>query len=128
MSTDDLAFLVPGAAPADAARWIQRHGPRVVLRTDGGRVVTVHAGDDVRTVPVPPVRVVDTVGAGDTFGGAFLACVVHDGRARADLAVDRGADGLLGAVRFAVRAAGIVCERTGADPPRLVDIGGWSSP
>ena len=125
VSTDDLAFLVPGAAPVDAVRWIQGREPRVVLLTDGGRAVTVHAGGDVRTVSVPRVRVVDTVGAGDTFGGAFLACLVHDGRSRAGLAFDRDVEGLLRAVRFAVRAAGIVCERTGADPPRLADIGGW---
>lgn len=128
VSTDDLAFLVPGAAAADAVRWIQGHGSMVVLLTDGGRAVAVHAGGVVHAVPVPPVRVVDTVGAGDTFGGAFLACLVHDGRARADFAVERDVEGLLRAVRFAVRAAGMVCGRTGADPPRLADVGGWPTP
>ena len=64
----------------------------------------------------------DTVGAGDTFGGAFLACLVHEGI---------GPDGLgdaasvLRAVRFAVRASAFVCGRAGANPPTLAELGGW---
>ena len=73
-------------------------------------------------VPAPPVRVVDTVGAGDTFGGAFLACLVHEGVTRATVADEAAA---LRAARFAVRASAIVCERAGADPPTLDDLGGW---
>ena len=35
VSTDDLAFLVPGADPLAAARWIASLGVRAVLVTDG---------------------------------------------------------------------------------------------
>jgi fructokinase len=93
-----------------------------VLVTDGSRPVHVLAGHAVEPVPAPPVTVVDTVGAGDTFGGAFLACLVHEGIGPDGLG-DTGA--ILRAARFAVRASAHVCARPGADPPTLAELGGW---
>ena len=90
--------------------------------TDGSRPVRALVGDAIELVPAPPVAVVDTVGAGDTFGGAFLACLVHEGigpRGLDDVAA------ILRAVRFAVRASAFVCGRAGADPPTLAELGGW---
>lgn len=122
VSADDLDFLRPGVPTDDAVAWVASLGPRVVLLTDGARSVSVHAGRTVRSVSVPRVRVVDTVGAGDTFGGALLACLVHEGRTRPDLADEPS---LLRATEFAVRASGMACERPGADPPTLAELGGW---
>jgi fructokinase len=121
-SSEDLAFLRPGATAADAVAWISSLGARVILVTDGARPVTAHVNGAVHRVPAPPVRVVDTVGAGDTFGGAFLACLVHAGVTRATLA-DEAA--VLRATRFAVRASAFVCGHAGANPPGLDDLGGW---
>ena len=123
-SVEDLAFLFPGASARDAATRVMGLGARVVIVTDGGRPVTVHVGGGTHEVPVPAVRVADTVGAGDTFGGAFLALLVHEGRARRDLA---GPSVAVRAAGFAVRASAMVCEREGADPPTLADLGGWPS-
>ena len=121
-SSEDLAFLRPGATAGEAVAWIGSLGARVILVTDGGRPVAVHVNGVVHAVPPPAVRVVDTVGAGDTFGGAFLACLVHEGVTRARVA-DEAA--VLRATRFAVRASAFVCERAGADPPTLDQLGGW---
>jgi fructokinase len=123
-STEDLQFLRPGAAADEAVAWIGSLGARVILVTDGGRPVSVHLAGTVHAVPAPEVRVVDTVGAGDTFGGAFLACLVHEGVTRATVA-DEAA--VLRATRFAVRASAFVCQRAGADPPTLAQLGGWPS-
>ena len=121
VSADDLAFLRPDlSAAAEAVAWIAAQGPRVVLLTEGSLAVTVHVAGSSHLVPVPAIRVVDTVGAGDSFGGAFLACIVHDGRTREDLA---DVEAVLRATRFAVRAAAIVCQRPGADPPTLAELG-----
>ena len=70
---------------------------------------------------MPRIEVVDTVGAGDTFGGAALACLVHDGVTRATL----DAEAAIRAARFGVRAAAIACTRAGANPPTLAELGGW---
>jgi len=121
-SSEDLEFLCPGESADAAVAWIGSLGPRVILVTDGGRPVMVVVDGAVHRVPTPPVRVMDTVGAGDTFGGAFLACLVHGGVTRATVADE---DAILRAARFAVRASAIVCERAGANPPTLAELGGW---
>ena len=63
---------------------------------------------------VPPVEVVDTVGAGDAFGGAFLAWWTERGLARENLA---HSPQLLAAVTAAARVASLTCARAGAEPP-----------
>jgi fructokinase len=122
-STEDLDYLRPGD-PVDAAAWVLTQGPAVVLVTDGSRPVRVLTPSGTELVPAPPVEVVDTVGAGDTFGGAFLACLVHDGVGPPDL-VDPAV--ALRAARFAVRASAAVCARAGANPPTLAELGGWQA-
>src|SRR4029078_13741251 len=49
----------------------------VMVVTDAGGPVRIRVGGEVHEVPVPAVEVVDTVGAGDTFGGAMLAWLVN---------------------------------------------------
>jgi len=121
-SAEDLEYLRPGESLEASAAWVKAQGPTVVLVTDGSRPVRVVTGEGTEMVVAPPVDVVDTVGAGDTFGGAFLACLVHEGV---------GPDGLgdaatvLRAARFAVRASAFVCGRAGANPPTLAELGGW---
>ena len=119
VSTEDLAYLVPDVAAADAAARLRRRTHQVLLVTDGPDPATVlHAGGSFR-VPVPAVRVVDTVGAGDTFGGAFLASWLAAGRTTADL-TDPAL--LRPAVERAVRAAAITCTRAGAQPPTSSEL------
>ena len=91
----------------------------MVLFTDGGDAVRIVTRDDVVTVAVPRVEVVDTVGAGDSFGGAFLAFWESAGRGRADL---DDAEAVRTTVERAVVVAGITCTRAGANPPRLSEL------
>jgi fructokinase len=121
-SADDLAFLVPDRGREVAMGWLAALGPRGVIVTDGAGPVSVHVDGATHVLPVPPAPVVDTVGAGDTLGGALLACLVHEGRSRAD-AADTAA--VLRAAAFALRAGAFVCGRAGADPPGIADLGGW---
>jgi fructokinase len=120
VSTDDLAWLEPGAGPVEAARRLLAGGARVTLVTNGGRPVRIVTADAVTDIPVPAVAVVDTVGAGDSFGAGFLASWTSAGRGRADL-VDRQA--LAEATAFAVRVGALTSTRPGADPPTLAELG-----
>jgi fructokinase len=114
-SSEDLAFLVPGRDVPAAARTLLGWGARCVLVTDGPEPVQVFIPDGRQlTVPAPPVQVVDTVGAGDAFGGGFLAWWAEHGLSRDQLA---DPELLTGAVASAARIAALTCTRAGAEPP-----------
>lgn len=123
VSGDDLDFLFPGESPLDAAVALHDRTGSVVLFTDGGAAVHVIVGGSDIVLDVPAVDVVDTVGAGDSFSGGFLAYWIHEGLGRSDLA---DGDRVTTAARFGIAVAGITCQRPGADPPRAMDVpGGW---
>ena len=75
----------PGRGPRSRRAGSPRSAPRAMLLTDGGGPVRVLVDGEVTIVEVPRVEVVDTVGAGDTLGGAALAALVHAGATRATL-------------------------------------------
>jgi fructokinase len=72
-----------------------------------------------RSVPAPPVRVTDTIGAGDAFAGGFLAWWHERGLARGDLAET---DTVAAAAAFACLVAARTCERPGAEPPQRAEV------
>ena len=82
VSDDDLRFLAPDDDPDTTIDRLLGLGARVVLRTHGGDDVQVRTPAGRASVPVPAVEVVDTVGAGDAFGGGFLASWTAAGRGR----------------------------------------------
>jgi fructokinase len=120
VSDDDLHFLYPSVTIDDAIDRLLGLGVRLVLRTDGGGSVEVRNATERVTVPVPQIEVVDTVGAGDAFGGGFLASWIGAGRGRDELG---SIVHVLDAVAFAIRVAGFTCTRAGADPPTLAELG-----
>ena len=119
VSADDAAYISPGAPLKEAAHDLLEAGPSVVLATDGGRAVLVVGRGFTFEVEVPTVPIVDTVGAGDAFGGAFLARWVGRGLGRADLADDAA---VREAVNAAVDVASLTCQRAGAEPPRRNEV------
>ena len=124
VSDEDVAYLTPGVAPLDAARTLLARGPRAVLLTAGGAAVHVLTVAGETEVPVPRVDVVDTIGAGDSFSGGFLAWWSASGRTTGELGA---LDHLVPAVTAAIAVAGITCTRRGADPPWRHELpGDWS--
>jgi fructokinase len=119
VSEEDLAWLDPTRTPLAAARALLEHGPTVVLLTRGpdGAMVVTPSGEVA--VPAPAGRVVDTVGAGDSFAGGFLAWWRSHGLDR-----DALADTALvtEATAFACQVAAITVSRPGADPPHLDEL------
>ena len=124
VSGDDVEFLFPGVDPLQAATDLAASSSSVVLFTDGAKAVHVLAGGSDIVLDVPKVPVSDTVGAGDSFSGGFLAWWLQHGKTRADV---RDIDALIAAARFGIAVAGITCQRPGADPPRIDEVpGGWA--
>ena len=119
VSADDLAYIAPEVSALEAARELIGEGAGVVLVTDGSRPVSVLAREFAFEVPVPQTEIVDTVGSGDAFGGAFLARWIERGWGRTALG-DVAA--LREAVTLAIEVAVVTCRRIGADPPRREEL------
>ncbi len=117
VSDDDLEYLLPGRS--DAAERLLRHGVAVVVVTRGAAGSLVVTADGEREVAVESLTqpVVDTIGAGDTFGGALLTAWVEGGGSRAGLRSAGATDSVAAAVRAGHAAAAVVVTRPGADPP-----------
>jgi fructokinase len=114
-SDSDLAWLFPDLKQEVAARRILARGARLVVVTLGEEgAIGMCAGVRVQ-VSAPRVKVVDTIGAGDEFGAAFLAWLHENKSLDVDLSLD-GAE-LKSALGFACQAASLICARAGADPP-----------
>jgi sugar/nucleoside kinase (ribokinase family) len=65
-------FRMPGADdPGSTAAALVRSGVRTVVTTHGGEPVQWWSDDESGSVSVEPVVVVDTLGAGDAFHGAY---------------------------------------------------------
>ena len=116
VSEEDLAWLDPGRARAEAARALLERGPRAVLLTRGADGATVFSADASTAVAVVATEVVDTIGAGDAFGGGFLAWWSSHGLGRAELGDH---ELVVEAARFAAVVAARTVAQAGASPPEL---------
>lgn len=84
-------FRMPGADdPASTAAALVRSGVRTVVTTHGGDPVQWWSAGECGSVPVEPVVVVDTLGAGDVFHGAYSYFSTQSGRGVAER-IDRSA-------------------------------------
>lgn len=118
LSDEDCALLAPGQTLDAAARaWLQA-GPTAVLITRGAAGATLYRpGRPPLAVRPPPVQVVDTIGAGDTFGAGLSVGLLAQGVQHAAALSSLSDDGWRAVLRFAATAAALNCAREGADPP-----------
>jgi len=122
-SDADIEWLYGLAEGADldyiAASWSKE---KLVVITKGPAGVSLYRDGKRIDVSGQRVRLVDTVGAGDTFMANFLG-ELSSLDALGDMPVSRLArlsdDDLVATAKFANTAAAIVCERTGCQPPTL---------
>jgi fructokinase len=123
VSTEDAAYLYPDRSPLAAAEAVRGLGARAVLLTDGANDVQVVTEAGQIRVPVPRVAIADTIGAGDSFCGGFVAWWHQRELGRAELS---DSSLLTEATEFATAVSAVTCQRVGADPPwahELADAG-----
>ena len=118
-SDKDLEWLYPGVDLVEAALQLVVEGPRVALVTQGASGALVVTAETSTVVPAVPVEVVDTIGAGDAFGGGFLAWWHESGLGRAELEDE---EAVLAGTRFACEVAARTCAQAGAVPPRRSEL------
>jgi fructokinase len=127
ISAADFDFIYPGLGLEESLKKVLGMGPRLavstlgpqgalaLLKRDDGRVLRVEA-------PVVDLPVADTIGAGDTFHGAFLSRLEMTGKMSRSALASLTGDELYDALFFANRAASLVCSRHGAEPPTLAEV------
>lgn len=117
VSDEDLAWLMPGVEFEDAAAKMIADGAAIVLMTKGAEGVEAITRSGKSFVAAAKAIVVDTVGAGDSFNGGFLAGLNRQGllnkQALAAIADVQTQE----ALRLAVAVAAITVSRAGANPP-----------
>ena len=117
LSDEDLRWLEGQGDLTALARGILARGPKVAFLTEGARGArAVTATQDI-FVAAQVVKVVDTVGAGDTFNAGVL-CALHQAGALTKAALASLSDATLtAALTLGTRAAAVTVSRAGANPP-----------
>ena len=122
ISEEDLSLLWPGMEMQQFAEGALQQGVKLVVVTRGSGGAKAWTAEAAVTAPAVAVKVVDTVGAGDTFQAALLTWLAEHAQ------LDIGALGVLPApalqqaLQFAIGAAAITCSRRGADLPRRSEL------
>jgi fructokinase len=116
ISDDDLKWLYPSIEIEQVVNnWLTK-GPSLVVVTYGDTGLTGYRKGKVVSVEAVKVKVVDTVGAGDTVGAILVEAIVND-----------GLDSLAGSrletmLKRAAKAAAITVSRVGANPPTSEEL------
>ncbi|MBV1867811.1 MAG: carbohydrate kinase [Marinosulfonomonas sp.] len=119
VSDEDLNWIVPGDTSLnDKVSQLRAMGPKIVVLTKGRDGAGAFFGDgQIVEVPAQLVKVVDTVGAGDTFNAGFLASLSDSGfLSKSTLDGIRDVD-LKNALLHGSKVAAVTVSRSGANPP-----------
>ena len=125
-SDEDAALLYPDE-PLEvvARRWCALGAQLVVLTLGESGAVAFGASGELVRRPGLPIRVADTVGAGDSFAGGLLAGIADSGLATCAAlrsAVAAGDPRIGAALEQAIVVSAITCERSGAEPPTRAEL------
>jgi fructokinase len=122
LSDDDATWIYPEVALADVPELLLAFGPRLVALTCGVNGAVARSQLAAVDVPGIPVRVADTVGAGDSFGAALVAALIDERALGPDTERELDTEVLRRAVTYAVAASAATCTRTGAVPPSRSEV------
>lgn len=117
LSDEDLHWLAGAGDMTTLARGLIAKGAKLVLITEGAKGARAITATQDRFVAATPVKVADTVGAGDTFNAGALAAL-HAAGALTKAALANLPDATLdAALSLGTRAAAVTVSRPGANPP-----------
>jgi fructokinase len=117
LSDEDFAWFADGSSFEDAARSWLNAGSKLVILTEGAAGARALSQHHAWHVPGVTAKVVDTVGAGDTFTAGVLTSLHRAGALSKSALINPAPQLIDDALRFAARAAAITVSRAGADPP-----------
>ncbi len=117
LSDEDLHWLAGDGDIGTLARAMLETGPSLICITEGAKGVTGYTQGAEAFVPASPVKVADTVGAGDTFNAGLLAALSGSGHLSKAALAELPEAALKEALSLGARAAAITVSRAGANPP-----------
>ncbi len=124
MSDVDFEFLYGSSDHAKTANALIKAGASLVVVTRGIKGAQAwHKEGSAVEVQAPTVKVVDTIGAGDSFQAALLFALRAIERIGGQALGRMNSDELGRVLSFASSCAAFTCGRAGADPPRQSDVG-----
>jgi fructokinase len=124
MSDVDFEFLYGGSNHGEKTKSLIAAGASLVVVTRGIKGAQAwHREAGLVEVAAPVTKVVDTIGAGDSFQAALLFALRAIGRIEREALAQMSSNELGRALRFASACAAFTCGRAGADPPRQSDVG-----
>lgn len=125
VSDEDLDWIIPGPESVDEKfKQIAGFGPLVTILTSGKYgVKCISKSGFTIDVPACVARVIDTVGAGDTFNAGVLFKLLELGVLSKNGVKEVTRDGLTTALEFGALVASITVTRAGANPPWLAELG-----
>ena len=116
VSNEDIRWLYPSLEIDQVVNnWLIK-GPSLIVVTYGDKGLTGYRKGEQVSIDAVKVKVVDTVGAGDTVGAVLVQAIVED-----------GLDSLTGSrlesmLKRAAKAAAITVSRVGANPPTSEEL------
>ena len=119
VSDEDLEWLVPGPSSLKSkATALLELGPDAVILTRGAEGATgyLKSGAEVQ-IPAVRAKVIDTVGAGDTFNAGILAHLFDAGKLTKITVSGITTETLQSAIEYGAKVAAITVTRAGANPP-----------
>lgn len=126
VSEEDLEVLRPGTPPERACDEWHASGARLVVVTRGERGALVSLDGERAELPGVPVRVVDTVAAGDSFTAGLLHHLGARGLLGGRLTGLTLADAVA-AAELGTRVAALTCSVPGPNPPWAHQLGGLAT-
>lgn len=122
-STEDIAWLYPGQKAEEVARRWLGLGPGVVVITASASGATAFTarGQSIHR-PARNIKVVDTIGAGDSFAAGLIGSIMERGLRSPALLAACPESELSAVVDDAILVASLNCQRQGNDPPTVGDL------
>ncbi|PZV38894.1 carbohydrate kinase family protein [Mesorhizobium kowhaii] len=117
LSDEDLNWFGEAGSHEDVIRnWLDR-GPKLIVVTRGSEGAIGYTKEHTVTVLTEKVKVVDTVGAGDTFNAGILASLQEQGLLTKTAIAGLSQDAIGKALALGNKAAAVTVSRAGANPP-----------
>ncbi|MBZ9990496.1 carbohydrate kinase [Mesorhizobium sp. BH1-1-5] len=117
LSDEDLKWFDEAGSHENVVRnWLDR-GPKLIVVTHGSEGAVGYSKAHKVTVMPRKVKVIDTVGAGDTFNAGILASLHEQGLLTKAAIGDLQQDAIRKALELGAKAAAVTVSRAGANPP-----------